>query len=343
MRSLRLWMFPLMGAAVSAGEVPYHPLYEVYGEVAPVDSMTPRRASKLAPRNDHDPNNCTFPIDVIIVQDATGTFADDWDNMVQNELPLMCEILEERHPGTRFGVVIHKDKPVTPLGLSTDFCVDTEVDMSNKEEDLLELYSRNIPYGGGDAPECQFVALLAASQLPFPWNADATKLFIVVTDAPPHFKDDGSNTMGLADHTDEFDMFDPKGQCATQYYPTPEQVHKSLHQVGGYLAVAVHDGDYMNGLVRRSWEWMIRFMGQPDDFVQDLTSSSDNFWEALSIIITALEHIECGPQASTQRPTTTPEGGASTSHMAPTTTLYCPPCPTSPTCGVSRATPNPLI
>eukprot|EP01057_Protomagalhaensia_wolfi_P001628 Protomagalhaensia_wolfi_Nauph_80__1627@NODE_2003_length_1248_cov_17_794045_g1568_i0_p1_GENE_NODE_2003_length_1248_cov_17_794045_g1568_i0NODE_2003_length_1248_cov_17_794045_g1568_i0_p1_ORF_typecomplete_len350_score63_80Integrin_beta/PF00362_18/3_3e16VWA/PF00092_28/0_073VWA/PF00092_28/4_7e03_NODE_2003_length_1248_cov_17_794045_g1568_i0641113 len=349
MRGLSLSIVPLVASAAASLEAaPYYPIYEVYGEMSPVDSMRPRMPSRRTPRDDRDPNNCTFPIDVIIIQDATGTFADDWDNMVYNELPVMVEVLEVNHPGTHFGVVVHKDKPIYPLGLDTDFCVDTEIILSHEKEDVLKLYNRNIPYGGGDVAECQFVALLAGSQLPFPWNEEATKLFIVVTDAPPHFEDDGSNTMNLPPHTDEYDILDPEGQCISQYYPSPDQVRQSILQVGGYLAVAVHAGDYMNGLVKRSWEWMVRFMEQPDNFVQDLTASSDNFWEALSAIITSLEDIECAPDKTTTRsPGTTPAphtttgglGAASTSPMAPTTTLDCPPCPTSPTCAARQAKP----
>eukprot|EP01057_Protomagalhaensia_wolfi_P000031 Protomagalhaensia_wolfi_Nauph_80__30@NODE_1018_length_1805_cov_137_501133_g769_i0_p2_GENE_NODE_1018_length_1805_cov_137_501133_g769_i0NODE_1018_length_1805_cov_137_501133_g769_i0_p2_ORF_typecomplete_len192_score31_50Integrin_beta/PF00362_18/2_7e10potato_inhibit/PF00280_18/0_056VWA/PF00092_28/0_11L_protein_N/PF15518_6/0_22_NODE_1018_length_1805_cov_137_501133_g769_i011861761 len=156
-------------------------LMDVYGELPEVKTMKPRVQPN---KNDSSRTSekCDFPFDIVLVQDATGTFADDWPNLVEKGIPSALETITEAHPGSRFGVIIHKDKPVEPLGIAptpengfySDFCVRTDISLSTDLDTILDGYNKYSPYGGGDPPECQFVALLAASQLPFDWNPFAS-------------------------------------------------------------------------------------------------------------------------------------------------------------------------
>eukprot|EP01057_Protomagalhaensia_wolfi_P000539 Protomagalhaensia_wolfi_Nauph_80__538@NODE_1302_length_1599_cov_140_564103_g1005_i0_p3_GENE_NODE_1302_length_1599_cov_140_564103_g1005_i0NODE_1302_length_1599_cov_140_564103_g1005_i0_p3_ORF_typecomplete_len108_score10_65Integrin_beta/PF00362_18/0_2_NODE_1302_length_1599_cov_140_564103_g1005_i010981421 len=60
--------------------------------------------------------------------------------------------------------------PTPENGFYSDVCVSLSTDLDT----ILDGYNKYSPYGGGDPPECQFVALLAASQLPFDWNPFAS-------------------------------------------------------------------------------------------------------------------------------------------------------------------------
>eukprot|EP01054_Gregarina_sp_Poly1_P004796 Gregarina_sp_Poly_1__4795@NODE_2556_length_1988_cov_3636_680375_g1624_i0_p1_GENE_NODE_2556_length_1988_cov_3636_680375_g1624_i0NODE_2556_length_1988_cov_3636_680375_g1624_i0_p1_ORF_typecomplete_len330_score44_39Integrin_beta/PF00362_18/2_9e19VWA/PF00092_28/0_29_NODE_2556_length_1988_cov_3636_680375_g1624_i0201009 len=300
-------------------------LWEVYGEKPKVPRMDPRSSTILSAAevlNGRDPENCTFPIDVILIQDTTESFNNDWNELKTVQLPEMVQELQASHPGTRFATMLHKDKPVWPLGVPptpsngfySDFCVRTDGNFHDNVEGIINMYNRESPYGGGDPPECQFVVLLGASQLPFAWSPSATRLFVVVTDAQPHFDLDGFNTMGLPPHSDEYDQEDPDGQCKSQYYPSPDQMKQSVLNSGAYVAVVAYDADHQNGLVMRSWQWVVRHLGQTDGFLAIMMGDeSRDFWTKLSLTIAELENVECKLESTTAPPETEEE---------------CPPCPT---------------
>ena len=57
------------------------------------------------------------------------------------------------------------------------------------------------PFGGGDGPEAQTLALYNA--LKASWNEDAKKIAILVTDSPPH---------GIGEQVDDFPRGSPEGK-----------------------------------------------------------------------------------------------------------------------------------
>eukprot|EP01055_Gregarina_sp_Pseudo9_P001650 Gregarina_sp_Pseudo_9__1649@NODE_2109_length_1146_cov_9540_155375_g247_i1_p1_GENE_NODE_2109_length_1146_cov_9540_155375_g247_i1NODE_2109_length_1146_cov_9540_155375_g247_i1_p1_ORF_typecomplete_len332_score42_61Integrin_beta/PF00362_18/1e19VWA/PF00092_28/0_00048_NODE_2109_length_1146_cov_9540_155375_g247_i11011096 len=307
-------------------------LFEVFGPRAEVDGMDPHVPPQISSRamsrdaatsywGARTPEHCVFPIDVLIIQDATASLADDWAIMQHDQLPQMIDTLSATHPGSRFAIMTHRDKPIWPLGLPEDYCVLTGAGFSQNQTEILNTYNQTIAYGGADGPECQFTAILAATQLSkYQWHPEHTRLVVVATDAGPHFNLDGFNTMGLAPTNGTYDEANPDHQCRTEYYPSPEHVKSSLSNIEAYLAAVVFDPDYLNGLVARAWQWVIRDLGQTDEFVNLVDRQSNDFWPKLSQIITELESIECVA-------TTTPV--PQTSHATvPTRPEWCPPCPT---------------
>ena len=56
------------------------------------------------------------------------------------------------------------------------------------------------PFGGGDGPEAQTLALLGA--LKSAWKEDATKIAILITDSPPH---------GIGEAGDDYPERSPEG------------------------------------------------------------------------------------------------------------------------------------
>eukprot|EP01055_Gregarina_sp_Pseudo9_P001959 Gregarina_sp_Pseudo_9__1958@NODE_2350_length_1028_cov_5734_869565_g2164_i0_p1_GENE_NODE_2350_length_1028_cov_5734_869565_g2164_i0NODE_2350_length_1028_cov_5734_869565_g2164_i0_p1_ORF_typecomplete_len342_score32_68Integrin_beta/PF00362_18/2_6e18_NODE_2350_length_1028_cov_5734_869565_g2164_i01561028 len=268
---------------------------------------------------------CAFPFDIVFVQDCTTTFVDHWPNLKDIQLPLAMQSIETSHPGSRFAPLMFKDKPVHPLGIPPsaeiggyhDFCLVWGQRLTQEPSHVLGMYDDLVPYGGGDFYESHFVSLLAASQLPFGWSSDSAKLIVVITDAPPHFDQDGFNP-GLAPHSDRYGEPDEETQCKTQYYPSPDQVKSSVRSAGAYVAVLAHESGIGNNLTTRSWEWFIRHLEETDNFLQFINGDSSNFWEALSGVVAEVERLECA------RHSTLPPATPSPTQRPP----HCSPCPT---------------
>eukprot|EP01053_Blabericola_migrator_P008874 Blabericola_migrator_1__8873@NODE_4699_length_1014_cov_1000_035903_g2314_i1_p1_GENE_NODE_4699_length_1014_cov_1000_035903_g2314_i1NODE_4699_length_1014_cov_1000_035903_g2314_i1_p1_ORF_typecomplete_len243_score44_69Integrin_beta/PF00362_18/1_4e07NusG_add/PF18298_1/0_083Inhibitor_I78/PF11720_8/1_5e02Inhibitor_I78/PF11720_8/4_NODE_4699_length_1014_cov_1000_035903_g2314_i195823 len=131
------------------------------------------------------------------------------------------------------------------------------------------------------------------------------RLIVLVTDAAPHFADDGMNTFNLPPFSGYQEPSEDKDQCVDEYYPSPDQVKKAIVQREAYLATLVYDGSYGNSLPLESWKWFNNFLGQSEGFVHDMEDDSSNFWERLSEIIQELEDIECGVTTTEGPPVTT--------------------------------------
>lgn len=302
-------------------------LYEAFGPRQKVTRMRPHSFSTRvrsavnedAYRAVRTQENCTFPLDVLIIQDVTQSLGDDLVHMRESQIPAMISGLSTEHPGSRFAVLTHRDKPIWPLGSAGDYCARPGSPFSIDGTIVLSAYTDLEARGGADGPESQFVALLAASQLSmYEWNPMHTHLIVVATDAQPHFNLDGFNTMNLPAAPDTYDENDPETQCSSVYYPSPEQVKSSLNKIEAYLAAVIYDPDYQNGLIARSWQWVIRDFGETDDFLNLMSSDARNFWEKLAKIISELEATECIVSSTSPAPLTTSEN----------TFSGCPPCTT---------------
>lgn len=293
------------------------PMEKLYGPALPVSDMDPW-AKRQVTRDLHfseeywnvrRADNCVFPLEVVIVQDATYSFHDDYEMMRTTQIDLMTSALNATHPGTKYGVVSFRDIPIWTLGdpNAGDYCHRFEKPLSTDQNQIKEVYATMIPVGGGDAPEDQFGALIATAQSNVPgWSpagSQATRLIVLATDSMPHSGDDGKNTFGLAPYGDSFDEGNAQEQCIATYYPFPKDVKKALENRAAYMATLVYDGDYQNGLVGKSWEWFNNYLGQTADFLEPLANDASNFWEQLSKVIKAIEDTEC--IAPTPAPTTT--------------------------------------
>eukprot|EP01053_Blabericola_migrator_P002586 Blabericola_migrator_1__2585@NODE_172_length_12094_cov_159_438181_g149_i0_p7_GENE_NODE_172_length_12094_cov_159_438181_g149_i0NODE_172_length_12094_cov_159_438181_g149_i0_p7_ORF_typecomplete_len193_score42_22Integrin_beta/PF00362_18/3_5e06_NODE_172_length_12094_cov_159_438181_g149_i044325010 len=153
------------------------------------------------------------------------------------------------------------------------------------------------------------------------------RLIVVVTDAAPHFEDDGSNTFNLPNFSGTFDEANADSQCVSQYYPNPTTVKNSILERQAYFAALVYDGSHDYELPIESWRWFNNYLNQTEGFVHDIENDSSNFWERLSQVITSLEDVECGDVTTAAPPdeTVTPVGTLEPT-MLPTE--ECPPCPT---------------
>lgn len=292
-------------------------LEEAYGPVVEVDEVKPwaeRGLSRRGRSADYfavrQPGNCTFPLNVVIVQDVTESFEDDIRIMRDTQLKQMVTALSASHPNARFGVVSFRDIPLHPFGTPTDFCHRFVSPLTSDLNELKNAYSSLTVTGGGDPPEDQYGALIAACQSSIPgWSPPdsiATNLIVLSTDAQPHFANDGFNYPGdkaLPPYSGNYNDTDPKGQCVKSYYPSPDQVKNALIGREAYLAQLIFDGAEQDYLVTRSWQWFNAYIGQTPDFIEPLANDASNFWSSLSQIIRRIEDTEC-PAITTVAPTT---------------------------------------
>eukprot|EP01053_Blabericola_migrator_P002971 Blabericola_migrator_1__2970@NODE_1859_length_3646_cov_357_337804_g1189_i0_p1_GENE_NODE_1859_length_3646_cov_357_337804_g1189_i0NODE_1859_length_3646_cov_357_337804_g1189_i0_p1_ORF_typecomplete_len378_score65_90Integrin_beta/PF00362_18/2e22VWA/PF00092_28/0_00015VWA/PF00092_28/4_6e03Med25_VWA/PF11265_8/0_0056_NODE_1859_length_3646_cov_357_337804_g1189_i019303063 len=246
--------------------------------------------------------NCSFPLEILFVQDTTLSYHDDIARLKQTELERMIDRLKTTHPGTGYGVVTFKDKPITPLGNWDDYCVKFETPISTDPKGMLDVYSLLDMYGGGDPPEAQYHALLAACQSSTPgWGSvnGATRLIIMSTDSAPHFEGDGHNAQDLVAFTGFFNEEASAVQCLTEYYPTPTQVKNALRLRQAYLGVLVFGGSENKNQPSNSWVWFNRYINQTDAFVHDIENDTSDLSQHLSRIISEIEAVECGRDVST--------------------------------------------
>eukprot|EP01053_Blabericola_migrator_P003628 Blabericola_migrator_1__3627@NODE_2085_length_3295_cov_588_127323_g1322_i0_p1_GENE_NODE_2085_length_3295_cov_588_127323_g1322_i0NODE_2085_length_3295_cov_588_127323_g1322_i0_p1_ORF_typecomplete_len377_score79_84Integrin_beta/PF00362_18/3_1e24VWA/PF00092_28/1_9e06VWA_2/PF13519_6/0_017VWA_2/PF13519_6/1_8e04AHSA1/PF08327_11/0_15RNA_helicase/PF00910_22/0_27_NODE_2085_length_3295_cov_588_127323_g1322_i02871417 len=272
-------------------------LADAYGSVS---SATAR---VTAPTVTH----CNFPFEIVLVQDTTSSLDDDVESMIEGVQQL--ERLTQIHPDTRVAIVTFKDKPIWTLGIDSDYCA-LLVQPFTRDMDRLswnyQLLLRDT-YGGGDMPESSFHALLqAANARVVGWteteaSAQIAKLIIVMTDAAPHFADDGYGENAGLD-LPAFEVPDPNINdlntgCSDMYYPSPDQVAQALSDRNAYAAFFVSGGDY-DPKVGGSWEWFNNYLGQNQVFYQEMASDSSDFYEQLDKVVRWIEREACGGEAT---------------------------------------------
>lgn len=97
--------------------------------------------------------DCYMPLDVMFLQDTTGSFIEDLPN-VARIIPDMVAEMQGNFPGSHFGVAEFKDKPYKPMGETNDYCYRLHGGrLSSSVDDFLNAYSRLWASGGSDLPE----------------------------------------------------------------------------------------------------------------------------------------------------------------------------------------------
>ncbi|EZG81597.1 hypothetical protein GNI_018660, partial [Gregarina niphandrodes] len=111
----------------------------VIGAVVPVLSLVYGRQSYS--------ESCFLPIDLMILQDTTGSFDDDLPNVSKN-IPVIVEKVLEQNPGSWFGAAEFKDKPYRDLGEPDDFCYRISSKMTPEVEEFQKAYDTLYASGG---------------------------------------------------------------------------------------------------------------------------------------------------------------------------------------------------
>jgi hypothetical protein len=121
--------------------------------------------------------------DLVFIQDCTGSQGSYISSATRNIEQICAHIFEsgklQSRDDLRVGLIAFRDHPpqdhtyvVKNFGFSSD--------ISKVQKDLSGLYAS----GGGDGPEAITAAL--AETLRLEWRENATKMVVLIADAPPH-------------------------------------------------------------------------------------------------------------------------------------------------------------
>jgi von Willebrand factor type A domain len=132
----------------------------------------------------HSPIGCvTHHSDLVFVQDCTGSQGSYISSATKN-IQLICDNIYQSgklqaREDLRVGLVAYRDHPPQDHTYVTrNFGFSSDIDKVHR--DLSSLYAS----GGGDGPEAVTAAL--AESLKMDWREQASKMIVLIADAPPH-------------------------------------------------------------------------------------------------------------------------------------------------------------
>ena len=146
------------------------------------------------------------PVDIVFVMDVTESMQPYIDAIKQNMVNFAHD-LASNNRDYRLGLVTFEDYVVSKY---PDCNCPYQKTMTSDVNKFIDWVGTLRASGGGDIPEDQLDALAYASS--FPFRPQAQGIIIIITDAPPHHKGDGSaNTQ----HDQAFWDHHQKGQDVT--------------------------------------------------------------------------------------------------------------------------------
>lgn len=140
-------------------------------------------------------------VEVCLLEDETGSFADDVANLKAAASDIYDAVVAES-PDAKFGVAGFRDYPESPYGSTGDWVYRLLSSMDPDKVNWLAGVNDLGAGGGGDGPEAQYDAIVAAvngildptlgEQAACGFSEGATKVLVVTTDAPFHVPADGA-------------------------------------------------------------------------------------------------------------------------------------------------------
>eukprot|EP01069_Polyplicarium_translucidae_P012785 Polyplicarium_translucidae@DN563_c0_g1_i1.p1 len=237
---------------------------------------------------------CPFAVDLVLVQDLTGSFGYDLTN-IQNQVPsFFADLLADR-PGSRMGIVSFTDIPLDPLGVpGEDTCGRLEVALTD-DTSTFEAAVNGLAVGaGGDPPEGQLIGVQHGLLAPgVDWRPSGAltsggvpvyNLLVLATDDTYHVAGDGT-ALGLAPNSGSGAIACGAGG---EDYPSAAQISTALSSKGAVFAVlvaAAHKAEYA-ALINET-------VGHESGFVTDLASDSSDLEEKLRNAVDYLTATAC--------------------------------------------------
>ncbi len=126
------------------------------------------------------------PVDIVFVMDVTDSMQPYIDAVKQSMISFARD-LAAHNRDYRLGLVTFEDYVVSSF---PDCQCAYRNHMTSNVDEFIKWVGSLHAAGGGDIPEDQLGALAYASKLPFRPNAEG--ILILITDAPPHHRGDGS-------------------------------------------------------------------------------------------------------------------------------------------------------
>jgi len=136
-------------------------------------------------------------VDVCLLQDETGSFWDDIDNL-QTAAPGIYDAVVAESPSAQFAVAGFRDYPIDPFGNEGDWVYRLISTMSPDKTNWVNGVNALTADGGADTPEAQYDAIVAAvngiddptlglhDPCGFDPDPNVTRVLLVATDAPFH-------------------------------------------------------------------------------------------------------------------------------------------------------------
>jgi cell division septation protein DedD len=317
----------------------------------------------------HYSETCFLPIDLMILQDTTGSFDDDLPNVSKN-IPVIVERVLEQNPGSWFGATEFKDKPYRDLGEPNDFCYRLSSKMTPDVEEFQEAYDKLYASGGGDLPEAQLHALInVVSDPAVGWRAinnhlkepsdqfAAARMIVVSTDAVPHdpldyemyhedpLPEDPRPPMFMPAFPDSLDSISISDQCRIYDYPSMEQAAAVIKGTDAQIVFLVPQTE--TAAVEKWKLFNEVYLGQPSSFLQFISSDSSNIVEVILQAVSEVSNYICfgtttpAPVTTAGAPETTTPAPAPTTTPAPAPTTTPAPAPTTTQAPAPTTTPAP--
>jgi len=228
------------------------------------------------------------PLDLLILQDLSGSFRDDVST-VRGLLDDLTTDISEIQPDTYFGAASFVDKPVEGHGSGSDFVYHTDAKLTSDTEAIKEAFNNMTVLGGDDSEEAQLEALYqvalrtiedektsgtAEDEIGFRENS--MKIVLITTDAPYHVEGDYVGATSPNNGDTIVDSYED--------YPNIDMVKEALAEANiiPIFAVTSNVTDYYKELVSE--------LGRGD--VVKLETDSSNLIEAISNVLNDSSSIE---------------------------------------------------
>ncbi len=129
-------------------------------------------------------------MDIVLLQDLSGSFYDDIDNVRALVAPLYAAV-NDCVAEANFGVASFIDKPFAPFGVAGDYSYQPVSDLSSDLSTLQSAVDGLVLGNGYDYSESQMTGILhTANDGYFSWAEDTEKFIILLTDAQNHVAGD---------------------------------------------------------------------------------------------------------------------------------------------------------
>ncbi|KAE8251076.1 hypothetical protein A4X13_0g4169 [Tilletia indica] len=179
-------------------------------------------------------------LDLVFIMDATGSMGSYISSATKNIETICDEIIRSEELSTpnalRIGLIAYRDHPPQDhTYITKNFGFTSNIEQVKK--DLKSLYAT----GGGDGPEAVTAAMKAALDLD--WRPRATKLAVLIADAPPH---------GIGEYGDGFPSGSPEGNDPLLLARHMARLGVSLYMVACEPALSGYQygADFFQALVR---------------------------------------------------------------------------------------------
>lgn len=141
-----------------------------------------------------------YPIDLVLLQDLSGSFDDDLAT-IRGLVPSLYSEVTAIQPDSRFGVASFCDKPKQPFGDSTDFIYQINLPLTSSQTSLQNSINSLQLKSGNDGPEAQLEALqqIALTKSQLGYRTNAVNLVVLFTDAEYHVEGDNPGIVNNGD------------------------------------------------------------------------------------------------------------------------------------------------